>query len=353
MAWAMGSRLVAAGLFGLAMVALAPGPLRAQPQPYAAAPAPPPVTTTVPEVVPLRPVAEALVLQPGATCLEHDTLAERVGRWLRRDAIDARIRVSVRGDAVAKNRVSFTIERGAERAERAIADAPIDCDQLHSAIALSIALAIDASLGQGAVQETGPELPADEQLLAPVEKAPPPGPPYIRLALGLFAHATSGVLTEPSWGASGRLELGFVPWLDVRLSGFGAALDKQVLRGADEGSFGVALFAGRLDGCAVVTPTAELRALACLGALGGALHTRGHGFAPEQSEDRLWVAVVGGIEAQAQLARFFALAASVDLLVPLARHRIQVFDAQGVVAGERVLTPVGVLIGVGPVLRFF
>jgi hypothetical protein len=169
----------------------------------------------------------------------------------------------------------------------------------------------------------------------------------------LFGHATSGVLTEPSWAATARLELGFVPWLDLRVAGFGAALDNQSLRGAEEGSFSVALFAGRVDGCAVATPAAELRALACLGGIGGALHTRGHGFAPEQSADRLWVAVVGGIEAQAQLARFLAVAASVDLLVPLARHRIQVFDAQGALTGERVLTPLGVLIGVGPVIRFF
>jgi hypothetical protein len=330
----------------LALLVLAPSRLLAQPAADPAAP-----VTPSAGAVPMRPVAEALVLEPGATCLESARLADRVARWLRHDTVDARIRVVVRGDALVKNRVSFTLERGEERSERAIDDAPIDCDQLHSAIALSIALAIDASLGQASTQHEDGALPADEQLLAPTPK--PAGPPYFRFALGLFGHATSGVLTEPSFAASARLELGFVPWLDVRLSGFGAMLDHQSLRGAEEGSFYVALFAGRLEACGVASPTPELRALLCLGGMGGALHTRGRGFSPEQSANRLWVAVVGGLEAQAQLARFFAVAVNVDLLVPIARHRIQAFDAQGALVGERVLTPLGVLIGVGPVLRFF
>jgi hypothetical protein len=314
----------------------------------------PPDPNAVPQALPVRPLEQALFVQPGATCLEPAKLVRRVARWLRRDTVDARIRVDVRGDPQAKERVSFVIDRAGERAERTIGDAPLDCDQLHAALALSIALAIDATVAGGDQARASAELPSDEQLLAQPEPAEPPGPPYFRLGLGLFGHATSGLLTDPSWAASARLELGFMPWLDLRVGAVGSQLDHQSLRGTpDESTFYVGLLAARLDACAVVAAAERLRAMACLGAMLGRLSTEGHGFSPDQARGTLWSAALGGIEAQAQLWPWLALAASVDLVVPLAKHRIQAVDALGQAAGERLLTPVGVLIGAGPVLRFF
>jgi hypothetical protein len=262
--------------------------------------------------------------------------------------IDARVRVRVRGDATRKNNVSFVIEVGpGSRAERTIPDAPDDCDQFHSALALSIALAIDAALE--AAGKAPVEIPSDEEL---VEKPQPPEPPYHRLALGVLGHATAGLLTDTSFAGSARIELGLVPWLDLRAGALGTRLDGQPLRPAGvDGTFFVSVAAVRLDGCGAQTVGGAVRILACLGGVGGLLRTRGHGFQPEHTESRLWSAAVGGIEAQASLLPWLALAGSVDVVVPFARHRIQALDSRQRVVGERQLKGPAVLVGAGIVLR--
>jgi hypothetical protein len=304
---------------------------------------------TPPPPTPLRALQQAVTVEPGATCLEAGKLVGRVARWLRRDTIDERIFVQVRGDVTRKDRVSFVIDRGGgDRAERTIEDAPEDCDQLHSALALSIALAIDAnSVGAGQWKS---ELPEDAQLL---EKPEPPQPPYFRFALGLFGHATAGLLTDTSAAVSGRIEVGFLRWLDLRLGVFATAVGRQTLRpeGAT-GTFDIKLIAGRSEACGVYA-VGRLRMLACAGAALGSLSTRGRNFFPELSETRFWSAALGSIEAQAELWSWLALAASVDLTVPLAKHRIQAVGPQRELVGERLLTPVAVLVGAGLVVRFF
>jgi hypothetical protein len=306
-----------------------------------------------PAATPLQPLAQAIAVEPGATCLQVEKLVRRVARWLQRELIDARIRIEVHGDRTQKNRVAFEIDRsGGERAERTISDAPEDCDQFHAALALSIALAIDASSQDSGLDRLRrEELPSDEELLAKPEK---PEPPYLRLGMALFGHATAGLLTDTSSAASARLEVGFLRWLDLRLGALGTQVDGQPLRPpAVDGTFYAGLLVGRFDACAVWPVSDGLRALACVGAAAGSLRTRGHHFATERTQNRLWSGALGGIEAQAQLLSWFALAASVDLTVPLARHRIQALGPHGELVGERLLTSVAVLIGVGPVFRFF
>lgn len=320
-------------------------PSAAGPQPSLAQP-----VAAGPTAVSVRPVAQAIVVEPGATCLDPAKLAGRVARWLQRDLIDARIRIRVQGDTSRENRVSFVIERGGgDRAERSIPDAPEDCDQLHSALALSIALAIDASIGGGSLPPS--ELPSDEQLLAKPEK---PQPPYFRFAFAMLGHGTAGLLTDTSFAGSGRLELGFFPWLDLRLGALVTRIDSQPLRPAGvDGNFYVNLTAVRVDACAAQTVGGGVRILACTGGIAGALRTRGRNFSADQEESRLWSAAVAGVEAQALLLSWLAISGSVDMAVPLAKHRIQAVDPQGRVIGERQLTPIAVLVGGGLVFRVF
>lgn len=320
-----------------------------------------PVTAPAPK----RPLAEALTLSPGATCLEEDVLARRVERWLERDRVDAAITVSVRGHAQRSNSVSFVIDRGADnRAERTIAEGPSDCDQLHSAVALSIALAIDASdavdasAANGANAQGGHaahvELPDDETLLEPAEK---PGPRYFRLALAAFGHATSGVLTNVAWAGSARVEVGFLPWLDLRAGVVGTALADQTLDEVDEddATFSVSLLAGRADACLAHGLALQFRAVVCAGALAGRFRTEGHGSALDAFvEDSMWFGGAGSIEAQAELQSWLALAVALDLWVPFVGHRIALQDVNGTRLGEpRELLPLGLLVGIGIVFRVF
>jgi hypothetical protein len=336
---------------------LAAGQLSEPPWRSKGAPVAPGIAPQVPQPpsppLSLQALFDAISVDPGASCLDRAKLVKRVARWLQRDLIDARIRVEVRGDPVRKNYVAFSIDRGGgDRSERTIPDAPEDCDQLHSALALSIALAIDADSANARAAELGSgELPSDEVLLS---KPEPSEPPYFRFAVGAFGHATAGVLTDTSAAGSARFELGFVRFLDFRLGALTTQRDGQTLRPAEvDGTFYVNLTLARLDTCAAQVVGESVRMLACVGAIAGALRTRGERFYPVQTQTRLWSGAVTGIEAQASLLTWLALAASVDLTVPFAKHRIQALDIHGQVAAERQLTSVGVLVGAGLVFRVF
>jgi hypothetical protein len=262
--------------------------------------------------------------------------------------------VVVYGDRTRPNAVSFVIDRGqGDRAERRFDNGPQDCDQFHSALALSIALAIDASIGgEGLGASPNVRLPSDEELLTAPEK---PEPPYFRFALGVFGQATAGLLTSVSGALSARVEIGFVPWLDLRLGGMTTMLSGQTFPSAP-GSFSVGLTAARLDVCAATTVAGQLRMGVCAGGMVGGLNIRGQEDSDLAGlqEVALWSGLVGGIEAQAELLPWLAIAASVDLVVPTAKHRIVVREANSqAIASERELTPAAVLVGAGPVFRFF
>jgi hypothetical protein len=255
--------------------------------------------------------------------------------------------VDVHGDRDDEHKVVFVIDRGGgERALRTIDDAPPDCDQLHAALALSIALAIDANLGLGG--GPAPDLPEDDALLAG-----PPRPRYFKLGAALMLHATSGLLTDVSAGASARGEVGFMPWLDLRLGAFGSTIDGQTIPDVSPGTFSARLLAGRADGC-LAHALGKLRLMACAGAMAGAFAAEGSGFIGGGGTDHeVWAALVGGFELQAELVPWLALGAAVDLVVPFGTRRIQVRDALWNPTRPRTLTSVAVLVGVGPVLRFF
>lgn len=328
--------------------AQAAAPTQSQTQPQAqadvaqgavAAPAPP-------AEEPSRPLDEAVAFDAGATCLDRSRLVRRVARWLQSDRVDANLKVEIHGDPHDPRKVVFIIDRGHdERGVRSIDDGPADCDQLHAALALSIALAIDANLGMGG--ELPPDLPDDEALLAGK-----PQPRYFKLGAALMLHATSGLLTSISAGASVRIEAGFMPWLDLRLGAFGSTVDGQRIPQVTPGAFSAGLVVGRADVC-LAHALAKLRLLACAGGMGGVFRADGTGFSFSSSVDnRAYGAAVGGFELQAELARWLAIGAAVDLVVPFATRHIQVVDAQMRTSAERTLTSVAVLVGAGPVLRF-
>jgi len=295
----------------------------------------------------LRPVAEAVTLEPGATCLEAERLTRRIARWLERDQIEQSIRVHVRGDERDSQAVRFSIEAaGGRRAERNLLDAPEDCAQMHAAVALSVAMAIDATLTDAAAEAV--ELPEDEELVEPTE---PPEPPYHRGAIALLGQLGSGVLPGLSPGAAIRWESGFMPWLDLRVGAFGTHLDEASV-GAAPGSFASDVIAGRADVCAVAA-LQRLRLLGCAGAAAGRFRTVGRGYSESETDNSQWWAVIAGLEAQIDLGQLVSLAVSVDLVVPTASWHVQVLGPDGRQVEAIELDPLGAMIGVGPIFRVF
>lgn len=336
------------------------GPALAQ----GADPVPPPADPTAPAGAPAGPAAEvapeappvprhslltAIDVRPGATCLAADKLVRRVERWLNQTKVDARIRVLVRGDDSDAYKVEFSIDRGDGQAPavRRIDDAPADCEQLHSALALSIALAIDASILGGG------ELPDDDTLLDEPGPAPTEEPAYLRVALGVLGQLSTGLVTSDlALGAAGRLELGLVPWLDLRVGALFASAGGQRVE-AVPGSYEASIVGARADVCAAYEPVAVLRLLVCGSGVIGQFRTAGHDYTKTEEQDSLWTAAGGGLEAQALVLDQLALALTADLLIPFARRTILVLDTARMPLAERELTSVGVVIGVGAVFRVF
>lgn len=312
--------------------------------------APSPAQIPAAEPVQRHSLLTAIEVDPGATCLSADKLIRRVERWLNQTKVDARIRVHVRGDESKPNKVQFSIDRGdgLSPAVRRIDDAPQDCDQLHSALALSVALAIDASILGGA---PGPvELPDDDELLDDDE---PTAPPHLRVSLAVFGQLSTGLLaSDVSLGAAGRLEAGFVPWLDLRLGALFGAVSDQRLQGVP-GTYSATIVAGRADVCVAYSPADVLRMVVCASGVLGKFHTIGYGYTPSEEESSLWTAAGGGIELQMQALDQLAFALSVDLLIPFARRTILVLDPAGTTLAERELTSAGIVIGAGAVFRVF
>jgi hypothetical protein len=302
-----------------------------------------------PAPVPRHSLLTAIDVRPGATCLAADKLVRRVERWLNQTKVDARIRVLVRGDESDAYKVAFSIDRGDGQAPavRRIDDAPADCEQLHSALALSIALAIDASILGGG------ELPDDDVLLEEPAQVAAEAPGYLRVALGVLGQLSTGLVTSDlAFGAAGRLELGFVPWLDLRVGVLFASAGGQRVE-AIPGSYEASIVGGRADVCGAYEPVAVLRLLACGSVVVGQFGTAGHDYTETAQQDSLWMAAGGGLEAQALVLDQLALALTADLLIPFARRTIRVLDTAGMPLAERELTSVGVVIGVGAVFRVF
>lgn len=304
---------------------------------------------------PMQPLDAAISLDPGATCLERERLVRRIARWMQRDAIDARIRVHVRGGD-APDEVAFRIELvGApveddedahERAERRIEDAPADCGQLHSALALSIALAIDATLLDDDRQAL--ELPENEEIFEPA------APPYFRFAAALLGSVSSGVLTDDlGLGAAARVEVGFVPWLDLRLGAAYSYVGDQRVQAID-GTFDVQLAYGRIDMCAVAGVIDRLRLMGCASGLLGSYRTQGSGFSRgSRQQTRIWSAGGLTLEVQLEVTAWLAAAVALDLVLPFERRIIRVAAPDGTAAGTRELTAAGAIVAAGPVFRLF
>lgn len=312
-------------------------------------------------------VADALDLDPGATCLEHDRLVEQVVTWLERDELDPRLTVAVVGDPTEVRTLRFTLhDRGTPIAERTFAPGPSSCDDLHSVVALAIALAVDAtvleSVGITPAPPTEPE-PAPEPAPLPEPErtetsepsplpdlAPRPRPWALRASLrGLL---TVGV--PPTLGGGGQLglEAGWRDLVDVQLGVLATSAGAQPVdagaQSSGEATLAVTLVAGRADAC-VGPQLRRVRPRLCGGVLAGAALAEGRGFRDDYRATLPWLAVALGGDVRVGLSARTALSFGLDGLVSLVRP---VFDVREdfEVRQLRELPRFGAAIGMGVVV---
>jgi hypothetical protein len=331
--------------YALLMACLSAGSLHAQSAPDSAAPAP----------VQSALVASMVRVEAGASCLAQSRLVERIARWRQGAPLDASIQVYVRGDAASPTRVFFSVARaGAPPSERVIDNAPSDCDQLHSAVALSIALAIDAMLsgerGLPAVPNvsTGPPPTAARRM--PLRVAHAAG---LYAEVGLLAGASVGVVTNLAGAALPRVQLSPVPWFALALAGFGTRADRATI-GDVPGSFSATVLAAGLDVCLGGESIERLSFFMCAGARAGQFITDSTGYRTPLHRASFWTAVAASGQARAWIAPAVGIAISVDALFALAARDLALVGATpGTPTMVRTIPQVGLSVAAGPVFRFF
>jgi hypothetical protein len=289
--------------------------------------------------VSLNAVEDIVEVDPGATCLERGRLVQRVARWLDRAAVEIPLRVQVRGDPRVATRVFFSVRTDpGSPAERRLDNVPSDCDQLHSAVALSVALAIEATLQQG-VASTPPK-----------RRAEPSQPMHLELAL--LGGASIGVLTDTSLTGSPRLTLTPLPWLQLAVATLGTYVNGQSVEPLD-GRFDLTLLAIGLDGCVGGEATPALGFFMCVGGRGGPFRSEGRGFPMRIKSTRGWWALTGSAQVRFWLSSVLALGASMEALYAPMLRRITVNGPDGLPIFQHTVSNVALSITVGPVFRLF
>lgn len=302
--------------------------------------------------VKLRPIAAALRVVPGATCLSTRTLAEHVPVWLGRDEIDASVSIEVRGDPFVTNAAAITVLTPAGVIERAFDEGPPGCSDLHAVLGLAIAMAIDASvlgtLGYEVVDPAPASVVDSER--PPLQARRVPSDPTARLARLRAVAAVRGGLWAgmvPGLAGGGQLhaEFGWRPWFELRLGVLGGYGQRRPL-GIGTVEFG--LGAGRLDICFGVQRR-RLRPRMCIGGAAGVYQALTRGLESGQALVSPWISAAAALELRIVTTRVFAVDVSLDGVVPFFKPSIAVRDPidASMIVDSVHSSPVGAVLAIG------
>jgi len=249
----------------------------------------------------------------------------------------APVRVAVDWDRLPNEgfRASVRLD-GARQGIRTLTDAGPTCAALGHAVAIALALVLDADTpGAGAAREATAAAEPGSPSPRTSEAASGPGAPS---AAGTTGHLA--LLAGPSWGqvahlsGVGRLELG----ARLRRASVMAGAERVIARRSAiaPGTVEVSLWAGRLSLCGLLTdpdPSRWLQLDVCAIGSVGALHGQGEGFAVSSVSTLTWWAAGGEIRAQAVFRRRWLVALVADVAATLYRYTFSV-AAVGAVPGS-------------------
>jgi hypothetical protein len=293
-----------------------------------------------------------LTLDSGATCLERKRLISRIVRWRETENVDATLRVQVWGDPKIATRVFFSVARdGVDPAERTLANAPSDCDELHSAVALSIALAIDSLF---ASRDPAPLTAALEDIQAKQEAKKLATPPYQRSwEVGLLVGATLSVVPSLAMAALPRVHFAVLPWFAVALEGIVTRAARVTFNTGPE-SYDATVLAAGLDACAGGETAERMSFYVCAGARIGGFSTQGYGFGSSELVTRPWWAIAASSQARAWIFSSFGIGIGVEALYSPAERVLLVTADEGAGRTRSQSVPrFGLAVSGGPVFRFF
>ena len=293
-----------------------------------------------------------LTLDSGATCLERKRLIARIIRWRESEDVDATLKVQVWGDPKIATRVFFWVARdGVDPAERTLANAPSDCDELHSAVALSIALAIDSLFAGGTATPLTAAIEAlEEKQQAKVDSAPKYRPFW---EAGLLVGATLSVVpTVAAMAALPRVQYAILPWLAIAAEGVLTRAERLPFRTGPV-TYDAMVIGGGLDLCVGGETAERMSFYVCLGGRGGGFMTQGYGTGGNTSTivTRPWWALVGSAQARAWILPSFGIGIGIEGMFALLDRELSLVTEQG--RQTQPLQPFGLAVSGGPVFRFF
>lgn len=304
--------------------------------------------SSAPAVSADQSVADAVTVAPGGTCLEEERLEHRIARWLERERIDGDIRVQVQGGPNA-NDFRFTLRRkDASPTVREMSEVPGDCGDQHAAVALAIALAIDASL-LGPLEE--PE-PTTVVAPTPIQPLPREEPFQPRISASLGGGAGVGFVTDKALGAFVALHGELMRNFELRLAGRWTGIFKAAWPELGI-NYDVGLTTASLGLCPVVRPLRSLSATACGEFLGGLFRTKAFGLRSAAVQNLPYWAVGAGLDFRIHVTARVSVRVSFDLVLPLIARSIVIDDPMGDVAGQRDLLPASVFLGLGPMFLLY
>lgn len=310
------------------------------------------IAAVQPEPPAMHTVVDALEVSAGTTCLDAPRVAEHAARWLERDRIDARQTIEVRAEV---DRVLLVVRTDEEVVvERGLSPVPADCADLHAAVGLALALAIDASVLESLGVEPAPAptpAPAEDAERAPdPTPAPePPEPPRRGPLVGIELGATTmvGVPRGVAFGAAIAGQLGVLPWLDIEL---GLVATGGLPVDVDPGNVVPVLTFAKGAVCPRRDLSQRIALRGCLGVDAGALLAFGRGFDEARLARLPWFAVRTGIDLDVSVAPRAALRFGLDAIVPALQTEWAVRNGMGAVLARERAANLGGALTIGVVL---
>lgn len=267
-------------------------------------------------------IRRQLRVEPGATCLTAEKLADEVQQLLDDAPVADDFVFFVDGSASEPRNVYLRIVRQeGVVAQRAFEPGPDRCSHLHAAVALAIALAIKAA-------HEGPRAVIREWSLSGaglwtyrlLPQFAPGAELSVRRALGEHVLVRAGALG---------------------VLAFGAPLESL------PGTFDATLIAARAEGCGRVRLVSPLRAGICAGLLGGVLHVAGRELASATSSTVPLVALSGALDFEFELAKRWSLLLGFSAIFLLDRIHVGFETTSGAQGESQALDRFGLALGIG------
>ncbi|MFO0567563.1 MAG: hypothetical protein U0263_18030 [Polyangiaceae bacterium] len=312
------------------------------------------------EEVKTRPLGEAIQAE-GVRCMTRQELVQNVELWLGRGTLDERI--SIRVEELDPTSLRFVVSRGgAPAAERRFKTTDVACPDLRAAVALAIALAIDATVLKAVLEPVAPaptepppapretEPPAKPKAAKPKARAVPKPRSPDEAGLEAEVHAMVLVGVLPRATVAGQVGAAFriAPDLALRISGFGTP-PRDVPVGSSSAEVGMA--AGVLGAC-LTRPLSFARVRGCAGGAAGRWSAEGRGFARDRVTALPWAAATADLELLVPVADALAFSARAEAVFPFVRPVLEERDPRGGVLAQEQAPPAGFGAGVGVVVGF-